>query len=197
MDQVQINRLQILKNLYRNHGAQTSIFNLFGIRNAEKQKEDIWNDWIGYFTDTEIHFYRGTTDPGIYWTLNPMNPKGTSHLCLGYHKRIWTIDKHQGKYTALCNNWKCYRQKVWRDLDEDTMEGPNDMIDIGWFGVNLHRADALQIITSIGKYSAGCQVIVNPESFNQLLYKALESKLYWFDYFLFDKSQISFFGELA
>lgn len=188
-----------IKDLYFKHGIQTQNINIFGIRNTEKQKEDFFNDWIGYFTpDNEIHFYRSTTDPGIYWTLNPENSAGTAHLCLGYHENIWVIAKHRGQYTALCNTWRCNPTRIWRDANKDTAYKESiDKIYKGRFGINLHRADALQIITKIGRYSAGCQVIQNPKSYNTLLTKTVQSKQSRFSYFLFDKLQIPFFSELT
>jgi hypothetical protein len=190
---------EFINNLYLKYGIPTYDLNIFGIRDEAKQNEDIWNDWIGYFIpNKEIHFYRGTTDPGIYWTINPMDPAGAAHLCLGYHKDIWKIDKHRGEYTALCNKWLCRNVRVWRDKNKDTTyEKDIDPIQSGIFGINLHRADALQLITKIGKYSAGCQVIRNPESFNALIELSQKSNQRRFSYFLFDKSQIPFFNELT
>lgn len=192
-----MDRAQCLKDTYLKYGIPVSPFNIFGIRNEEKQKEDIWNDWIGYFTNTDFQIYKGTTDPGIYWTVNPMNRLGTAHMCLGYHKKIWTVGKHQGKYTALCNTWKCLPTKVWRDFDKDTIQDANEKIEKSWIGLNLHKSNDLAIMTKIGKYSAACQVLVDHDNFEKLLQSAIASKQLWFDYFLFDKSQISFFGELV
>jgi len=192
-----MNNLDYFKNLYLTHGVELQNLNIFGIRNEEKQEQDIWNDVIGYFTNDEIKFFRGTTDPGYYWTLNPMNNQGTAHLCLGHHKNIWIIDKHRGKYTALCNRWNCSKTTVWRDRDKDgVFKHQNDKLFSGYFGINLHRASALYLLDKIGRYSAGCQVVWEVNDFMDLIDKAKNSGIRKFDYFLFDCKQIDFFNEL-
>lgn len=192
-----MNQLEIMKNLYITSGVSIDLINFFGFRNAEKQKEDTWNDRIGYFTSNEIGIYKGTTDPGIYWTMNPENTAGAAHLCLGYHKNIWVIDKHKGLYTALCNKWNCNPTRIWRDTDKDTVQDLNDKLETGRFGINLHRASSLFLLESIGKYSAGCQVVQDAKNFDIIMNKAVESGLKKFSYFLFSKNQISFFEELS
>ena len=189
----------IIKKLYLQHGIQPTDFNLFGIRNAYNQVQDSFNDYIGFFTDfeSEIFLYKGTTDPGVWWTTNPSNVSGTAHLCLGYHKDIWVIEKHQGLYTALCNRWNCNPTRIWRDTNKDIKYNQvSDKLETGRFGINLHRAAALQNIEKIGKYSAGCQVIQKAEDFNVIIKRAIDSEQKKFSYFLFDKSQVSFFNEL-
>ena len=190
-------KLEYIKNLYFKHGIPLKSINLFGIRNEEKQKKDIWNDIIGFFTEDKIYFYKGTTDPGYYWTLNPSLKQGTAHLCLGYHNKIWKISKHRGKYTALCNRWKCNKTRIWRDINKDTKFDKNiEKFYKGHFGINLHRASALYLLNKIGKFSAGCQVLQDSKNFNFLISKCIESKQKYFSYFLFDKSQIAFFEKL-
>jgi len=191
-----------LKNLYKKYGAAEEEINFFGVRNEDDQRKDIWNDILGLFSGEDLYMFLGTTDPGDYFTRNPMNPKGTAHLCLGFHKRIWRVDKHKKKYTALCNRWGCNKQKVWRDVDKDFKQTKKDIIDIGYFGVNLHRASAMTLLQNIGRYSAGCQVIRSNEDFGKLMSVVLNSKTYkknklaTFNYFLFDKSQISFYSDV-
>lgn len=190
----------IIKDLYLKNGIQPTNFNLFGIRNSEDQNKDFFNDYIGFFTDidSDIALYRGTTDPGIYWTLNAEINKGAAHLCVGYHENIWVIDKHKGLYTALCNRWNCNKTKVWRDLNKDTgFDIKIDKIESGRFGINLHRADALHKLNYIGRYSAGCQVIQSANNFDIIIEKAKLSGLKKFSYFLFDKSQVNFYERLG
>ena len=43
-----------------------------------------------------IKTYPITTDPGMYWLLNPTNPKGTAILIPGQFRSTWKIAKHQG-----------------------------------------------------------------------------------------------------
>lgn len=192
-----IEELNYMKDLYFKHGVQIKPFNIFGIRDERYQESDIWNDYIGYFTNNDIRFFKATTDPGHYWTLKPLNRRGTAHLCLGWHKNIWKVDKHRGKYEALCNRWGCGKTQIWRDFDKNTKVSiKKDKLYKGHYGINLHRANALYYVNRIGRYSAGCQVLQKSYDFSILLENALNSGLKKFSYFLFDKSQIEFFNEL-
>ena len=117
---------------------------------------------------------------------------------MGYHNKIWKIDKHRRKYIALCNRWGCSKTKIWRDYNKNTVFDKNiDKIYKGYFGINLHRASILYILDKIGKFSAGCQVIQSSKDFDFLISKCMESKQKYFSYFLFDKNQIEFFKELT
>lgn len=190
-------KLDYFKNLYLKHGINLSRFNAFGIRNEDNQNKDIWNDIIGYFIEDDIHFYKATTDPGRYYTLNPINTEGTAHLCLGYQENIWKIDKHQGKYTAFCNKWNCEKTKIWRDRNQDyKFDNKNEKVYSGHFGINLHRSHRDKLIGTVGKYSAGCQVIRNPNSYKTFIEQAIKSEMKKFSYFLFDYKQIEIFNEL-
>ena len=187
---------QFIKNLYIKNGIKTTAFNAFGIRNEENQDKDVWNDFIGYFTDSgALKIFKGTTDPGIYWTEHPLNVNGCSHMCLGYQENIWIVGKHRGLYTALCNRWPAYRIKYWQDIDKKLVYA-NEAIQKGWAGMNLHHANDKMVSLSIGEWSAGCQVVLRIENFNDLITAATNSKQYYFSYFLFDKSQIAFYQDL-
>ena len=52
---------------------------------------------------------------------------------------------------------------------DDDKDQDYDMIDVseqtGMFGINLHRASAYKELEEIGKNSAGCQVIQDPNEF--------------------------------
>ncbi len=189
--------LDNFKNLYLKHSVSLQPLNIFGIRDESNQDKDVWNDIIGYFTDTEIKFYKGTTDPGRYWTINKLNPLGTAHLCLGYHKDIWKLEKHRKKYIALCNTWQCEPTTVWRDINKDgKFDHQNEKIYTGYFGINLHRAHKIYRTTYIGKYSAGCQVIQNPALFTNLIQQAYKSNMEKFSYFLFDYNESNIFNDI-
>jgi len=189
--------LKHFKNLYKEYGVEIDKFNLFGIRNEENQEQDEWNDYIGFFTDINIYFFKGTTDPGYYYTKNPVNKDGTAHLCLGFHKQIWKIGLHKGKYEAFCNKWPCNKTRIWRDFDADgELDYSDEKIYTGYFGINLHRANEDYLVSTVGKYSAGCQVVRNNNSFQFILEEAKKSGLEKFSYFLFNKNQINFFDDL-
>lgn len=118
--------------------------------------------------------WKCTTDPGLYWLLNPMNVKGTAILPLGQYLDCWRIGMHQGAYEALV---QCQPVTVWRDSDRDNRldYGGTAPTDTGIFGINIHRANALRESVQVDKWSAGCTVIANPNNFAALMVLAKES----------------------
>lgn len=170
-----------IQNLYDfldKEGYKFNEFNPFAIRNFDKIREGIYNDSIGLLSEKLIYIVRGTTDPSpFYIETKPMNPKGTAVLLEGLHDRIWMVGIHAGRVTALVNGWrgihKTKQQKVKR-LDKNYKFTPK--IYKGWYCCNLHPAfDAKE---SIGRSSAGCQVIMNRLEFNRYMQYILTSKEY-------------------
>lgn len=183
-DQMQL--INEIKNIYMQHGIPFENFNIFGIRNTSNSTEDLYNDFIGIITNDQIHIYKGTTDPGVFYTKNPLNKKGAAHLCLGYHKNIWIIGKHANKYDALVQRGG--KVKIWRDANKD-FENNDNIIENGFFGINCHHGYSTN---SIGKMSAGCQVIQDKNEFKEFLSLCKQSNKKKFSYFLFLKSEIPF-----
>jgi len=98
-----------------------------------------------------IRLFQATTLPGVYWIDNPLNSKGGARLLPGKHKFI--RGKHRGR--------PAFRQygdmPLLRDTDRNKdfdFEG-DDILDIGFFAINLHVGGG----EKIGRWSAGCQVI--------------------------------------
>jgi len=167
--------------------------NIFGIRNDNKLDEGIWNDVIGYWTEEKIWLAQGTTDPSPYYIVyHPMNKTGTAMMVPGYHEKIWVIDRHgKSQYTALCNRrWKrCEKQQVWR-LDKNYHRIDEDgepKVFAGYFSCNLHRGDKFQPLPKIGPYSGGCQVIQDPNDFDEFMENMINSGQEFFSYMLFEQ----------
>ena len=81
--------------------------NIVGIRNSSTK-----NRVTNRFDDTitlsyklndqwKFHQYDCTTDPGIYWVENLLNPNGVAILKPGQYRSSHEIGLHQGKYKAL------------------------------------------------------------------------------------------------
>jgi hypothetical protein len=123
--------------------------------------------------------YHITTDPGKYWLLNPINPKGTAILAPGQYRSTWQLGKHQGKYEALVQRKPV---KVYRDNNKDEVIDYNSMttmIDEGYFGINIHRSNPYDQSYTIDKWSAGCQVFKKVEDYNKFIELCQESaKIY-------------------
>jgi len=114
-----------------------------------------------------IKTYPITTDPGMYWLLNPTNPKGTAILIPGQYRSTWKIAKHQGKYEALCQRKPV---KVWRDDNRDrVLDFYSSPEDEGYFGINIHRSNPYTESSQVDKWSAGCQVFKKAANFKEFM----------------------------
>ena len=153
--------------------------NIFGIR--WENKNDEFDDLIGYFSNEKIMLVNATTEPGRYYTDNPINEDGAARLSLGFHKNLWKRGKHKNSYNALI---QASRVKVIRDSNQNMESDYDDIEDEGMFGINLHRASVDHIVNNIGKYSAGCQVIQDPFSYKMFLDNVYLAKQDLFSYFL-------------
>ena len=145
--------------------------NIWGIR-ANSTKPNSFDDEIHVFTNIgtlqkpnwAYWVFQITTDPGTYWLSNPINSKGTAILKPGQFVDTYKIDKHRGKYYALCQRLK--KVTVIRDYDRDAvLDFYNGKEDLGWHGINIHRARKLGNTYTVDKYSAGCQVFKNAADF--------------------------------
>jgi hypothetical protein len=129
-----------------------------GIRSNDKTP-NIFNDaiiWIEWFNNAvRLKQAPATTDPGLYYLLNPCNVKGTAILPPGYYADLWELGLHKGKYLALV---QASPVAVIRDADRDkeldynAPIAPPEMI-----GLNCHHAgeDSIQV----DRWSAACQVL--------------------------------------
>lgn len=99
--------------------------------------------------------HQATTEPGKFYTVNPVNPQGAARIAFGQYK-AWVDGLHQGVQPALVQRGDV---RVHRDLDQNSKRGKNDPIDIGdWFGINQHSTSPNFTPQLVGKYSAGCLV---------------------------------------
>jgi hypothetical protein len=110
-------------------------------------------------TDTgEIEFtaWEATTEPGDFWTFNPMNPKGAARIAFGQYKS-WSVGKHlAGKPSGHEALVQVKPVTVHRDFNQDHKRS-GDAVDHGIFGVNQHWGyDAA--VNDIKNTSAGCLV---------------------------------------
>ena len=190
-----------IKELHARNGTPWGDVNIFGVRDETDIEKDVWNDIIVAVIGEEVRVFSGTTDPGVYWTDDRNRrkagwEKGCAHLCLGYHKNAYKVGKHRG-YEALVQ-WG-NKVKIWRDLDADFEQDDNETVKSGWFGINIHHGyDA----RSIGKASAGCQVIRKKSDFLEFMAfvktspRYRKSKSARFSYMLYEKAQVPFLEEL-
>ncbi len=143
--------------------------NLVGIRTSSVEGNR-FDDWITCFYDFygtwNFFAFPGTTDPSTYYRENPENVRGTAVMKPGQYRGAYMLGKHR--------NYKALQQKspitVFRDANRDLVLDTTGMVEeTGIFGTNLHRADAYRASLEVGKWSAGCQVMQDPDHFAFLL----------------------------
>ena len=114
------------------------------------------------------YVWAATTDPGLKLLKAPSNTAGTAILVPGQYKGCYKKDKHNGKYWAVCQ--RLGPVQVYRDNNKDNkLDMSPDSIQTGYFGINLHRANANSITEVIGGHSAGCQVFKSYKDFNTFM----------------------------
>ena len=143
--------------------------NIIGVRSNDTSS-NTYNDKLYVVCKDEFGnwvniCFQITTDPGAYWLKNPSRVDGTAILVPGQYRSVWKIDKHQGRYDALCQ--RNGKVKVYRDSNADTiLDMDSSSISEGWFGINIHRSNSRTESTLVEKWSAGCQVFSNPKEFD-------------------------------
>ena len=145
--------------------------NIVGVRNSSTGKKvtNMFDDVITLsFKDEngvwQYYEWLNTTDPGKKSILEwqKMGIKGgCARLVPGQYRSTWSIDKHQGKYDALCQRHG--NVKVYRDSDLD-LEYDENKITEGMYGINIHKAG--QDSTWVENWSAGCQVFKRVKDFD-------------------------------
>ncbi len=170
--------------------------NIIGVR-RDNQGSNTFDDFLlVMYREEELmisHRWQATTDPGKYWLMNPMNPKGTAVLVPGQYRGTWQVGKHQGKYEALVQRKPV---KVYRDNNKDEVIDYNNivtLVDEGYFGINIHRSNPYDQSYEINKWSAGCQVFKKVGDFNSFMNLCRDSaKIYGpkFTYTLIDEKDL-------
>lgn len=148
--------------------------NIVSVRNSSTGKKvtNVFDDKITItFKDEkgEWQFYcwDATTDPGkksmLEWNKMGITG-GCARLVPGQYRTTYAIDKHQGKYDALCQ--RLAKVKVYRDSDFD-LEYDEDKITEGIYGINIHKAG--RDSTWVENYSAGCNVFKRVKDFDEFM----------------------------
>jgi lysozyme family protein len=97
--------------------------------------------------------WEATTQPGKYYTYNPMNAKGAAMIAFGQYT-AWQVGIHLNSHEALV---QCAPVTVHRDANRSGTRDTGDPIDSGLFGINQHWGGD-NPKSDIGRWSAGCQV---------------------------------------
>jgi hypothetical protein len=175
--------------------------NIIGIRNS-KTEGRVTNKFDDLMTisykdengEWQYHEYDCTTDPGDDWMENPwVKEKGCAVLKPGQYRGSHKLRLHSGKYLALGQKKDV---TVYRDNNRNNQyEFDESTCDTGVFGINIHRATALEGKTStyVNKYSAGCQVIASNDDWHAFLDICQTAREVWgnsFSYTLIESKNI-------
>jgi hypothetical protein len=98
--------------------------------------------------------WTATTEPGKYYTENPLNPKGAARIALDQFK-AWSVGTHGAGIAAHEALIQAGMIRVFRDLNQDYRREGDAVEASANFGVNQHWGYDLQ---DVGKASAGCLV---------------------------------------
>jgi hypothetical protein len=109
--------------------------------------------------------WNATTDAGKKGVEKFGNPKGVARLVAGQYRGVWAIDKHRGKYDALCQ--RLGNVTVWRDANRD-LKFDEIKTDTGIFGINIHKAGTDS--TWVENWSEGCQVFKRVKDFETFMF---------------------------
>jgi hypothetical protein len=147
--------------------------NIVGVRNNAPSIADkvtnVFDDFITIsYKDSlgnwQFFCWNATTDPGKKGVQQFHNKKGVARLVPGQYRATWCIDKHQGKYDALCQ--RLGEVTVWRDGNKD-LKFDEVKTDRGIFGINIHKAGIDS--TWVENWSEGCQVFKRVKDFNEFM----------------------------
>lgn len=147
--------------------------NIIGVRSNQGSKvTNKYDDYLVLIYNTSTGWkrmiYNITTEPGLKLMKRPSNAKGTAILAPGQYRGTYKIDKHRGKYDALCQRYKPV--KVYRDNNrDDKYDYLPEKVDVGMFGINIHRSNEFWTRATVDNYSAGCQVFNDPREFNSFM----------------------------
>lgn len=131
---------------------------------------DLYNDLIVLWsvnldgTCRIVDKFVGSSEPGKYYTIHPMNKNGAARISLGCDGngtwyRSWYVGMHgsSARHEALVQGWReSEKVLVHRDRNKD-FKRSGDLVQAGNFAINLHAAGGNKY--SIGRWSAGCQVV--------------------------------------
>ncbi|HZD63665.1 MAG TPA: peptidoglycan-binding domain-containing protein, partial [Xanthobacteraceae bacterium] len=136
-----------------------------GTANADEANK--WNDLrlLIRFDGGEpriIGEWAATTEPGRYWTENPMSPLGAARIEFGQYKS-WQVGMHRNNHEALVQTGG--EVTVCRDLNKDGQR-TGDKRQTGEFGINQHWGYDLP---EVDNASAGCLVGQSKDGHRQFM----------------------------
>jgi hypothetical protein len=171
--------------------------NIVGVRNNAPTVADkvtnVFDDHItiSFKINGEWQFFcwSATVDPGKKGVQQFANKKGVARLVPNQYRGAYSIDKHGGKYTALCQRLKPVT--VYRDADRN-LTFDESKLDTGMFGINIHKAG--RDSTWVENWSEGCSVFKRSMDFDSFMKILQQARKIWgnkFTYTLIESTDIN------
>lgn len=158
--------------------------------NADRLDE--WNDVRMVITgEGDIKLCAtATTEPGRYYTNNPLNPNGAARIAFGQYLDAWTFGIHgKSRQDALV---QCGVIKVHRDLNKDGFRTNDRVYEGDGFGINQHTTSNAP--DTINFWSAGCCVGKYPATHAKFMQLCRESGYKKFDTTILDAGELKKLG---
>lgn len=158
---------------FEDRANKTYDVNIVGVRNNAPNVADrvtnVFDDHLTISFKDEtgkwvFYCWNATTDPGKKGVMEFSNRNGVARLVPNQYRGVWKIDKHQGKYDALCQ--RNGNVTVYRDNDRNLVFDESKL-DTGMFGINIHKAG--RDSTWVENWSEGCQVFKRVVDFNAFM----------------------------
>jgi len=136
--------------------------NIIGVRNnapsVAKKVTNVFDDHLTItFKDEngveQFYCWMATCDPGKKGVQQFHNSKGVARLVPGQYRGVWKVDKHQGKYDALCQ--RLGNVTVWRDANRDLIF-EEKVTDTGMFGITSIKQGKIPLGLKIGQKDVRC-----------------------------------------
>ena len=140
--------------------------------------------------DDKIYLFKGeefvldtsaTTNPGTptLYQFEKVNKDGAAILKADeWYYNVWKFGKHNGKVEGLLQLGN--KVKVYRDTDKDDNSEEQGVLQEGYFGINFHPNTydlSKPSGTTIGWWSAGCQVVNNITNYKLMIQLLKREKL--------------------
>jgi hypothetical protein len=146
---------------------------ILGVRSNEDTANSFDDKFYLFHGEEFIWVTSGTTNPGTptLKQFEKVNKKGAAVLKSDqWYYDVWKFGKHNGKVDALLQLGAAVQ--VYRDTDKDDNSEEQGTLDTGYFGINFHSNTydlSKPSGTSIGWWSAGCQVVNNVTKYKEFI----------------------------
>lgn len=146
---------------------------ILGVRSNEDTANSFDDKFYLFKGEEFIWVTSGTTNPGTptLKQFEKVNKNGAAILKADtWYYNVWKFGKHNGKVDALLQIGASVQ--VYRDIDKDDSSEEQGKCESGYFGINFH-ANTYDLSkpsgSSIGWWSAGCQVVNNVTKYKEFI----------------------------